>query len=147
VTRPTLSGIARKLAATGVAVITAGGCVAISTSGAAHATARSCTVKSGKTSNLALGSNGPHPTGGTIFVKSSSSTCHDLNIDRVSATDSYEGWLFNSHTSKWSHCQKKFVHITKGKHPDIVLCSGVLANTKMAVVQKSNTRRTITAKY
>lgn len=148
VARPTLSGITRKLAVTGVAVITAGSCVAIFTAGSAQATARACTVKSGiKTSNLALGGNGPHPTGGTTFTKSSSSSCNDLNIDFVSATDSYEGWLLNSHTGVWSHCAKNFVHITKGNHPDIVLCTGVLANTEMAVVQESNTQRTVTAKY
>ena len=72
--------------------------------------------------------------------------CHDLNITKVSATDSYEGWLLNSHTGVWSHCSKGFVRIPAG-NAAVVLCSSVKATTQMAVVQESGTRRTITAEY
>ena len=127
------------------ALATVGACVTLATSGVTNAAnAASCTVKSGSTSNLALGGNGVHPTGGTIFVKGS--VCKDLNITKVSATDSYEGWLLNSQTGVWSHCSKGFVRIPAG-NAAVVLCSGVKATTQMAVVQESDTRRTITAEY
>ena len=91
----TVRGVLRRLAVSAAALATVGACVTLATSGVTNAAnAASCTVKSGSTSNLALGGNGVHPTGGTIFVKGS--VCKDLNITKVSATDSYEGWLLNA---------------------------------------------------
>jgi hypothetical protein len=46
----------------------------------------------------------------------------------------------------WSHFSAGFVRIPKGNAAK-VLRSSVLAGTQMAVVQKSNTKRTITAEY
>jgi hypothetical protein len=141
----TVRGVVRRLAVSGAALATVGASVTLATSGATNAAdAASCTVTSGSTSNLATGPNGVHPTGGTIFTKGS--VCHDLNVIKVSATDSYEGWLQNSHTGVWSHCSAGFVRIPKG-NAAVVLCSGVLKGTQMAVVQESSTKRTITAEY
>jgi hypothetical protein len=138
-------GAVRRLAVAGAALATVGASVTLVATGATNAaSAASCTVKSGTTSNLALGPNGVHPVSGTIFTKGS--VCHDLNITKVSATDSYEGWLENSHTGTWAHCSAGFVRIPKG-NAAVVLCSNVGTGTQMAVVQESNTRRTITAEY
>jgi hypothetical protein len=90
------------------------------------------------------GPNGVHPVSGTIFTKGSG--CQDLNITKVSATDSYAGWLENSHTGTWAACSRGFVKIAKG-NAAVVLCCSVKAGTLMAAVQESNTRRTITAEY
>jgi hypothetical protein len=141
----TVRGAVRRLAVSGAALATVGASLTIAASSATNAAdAASCTIKSGSTSNLATGPNGPHPTGGTIFVKGS--VCHDLNVIKVSATDKYEGWLLNSQTGVWSHCSKGFVKIPKG-NAAVVLCSSVKATTQMAVVQASSTRRAITAEY
>lgn len=138
-------GVVRRLALCAAALATVGASVTIAASSTANAAdAASCIIKSGSTSNLATGPNGAHPTGGTIFVKGS--VCHDLNVIKVSATDRYEGWLQNSHTGVWSHCSAGFVRIPKGNAAK-VLCSSVLKGTQMAVVQKSSTKRTITAEY
>ncbi|HEY7432477.1 MAG TPA: hypothetical protein VH641_17270 [Streptosporangiaceae bacterium] len=142
--------MARRLSATGAVLAIVGGSVALAAPAAANAATslpRACTVTAGKTSNLALSGNGVHPTGGTIFTKKAGSSCADLNLTAVGATDSYEGWLFNSHTDKWSACSRGFVRINKGSGFDVVLCSGVLAGTQMAVVQESATQRSITAEY
>jgi hypothetical protein len=141
----TVRGAVRRLAVSGAALATIGASLTLAASSATNAAdAASCTVKSGSTSNLALGPIGAHPTGGTIFVKGS--VCHDLNVIKVSATDTYEGWLLNSHTGVWSHCSKGFVRIPKG-NAAVVLCSNVAATTQTAVVQGSSTKRTITAEY
>lgn len=143
-------GFARRLTAAGAVLVAIGGSVALAapaTANAATSLARACTVTAGKTSNLALGGNGAHPTGGTVFTKKAGSSCADLNLTAVGATDSYEGWLLNSKTGVWSHCSRGFIKINKGSGFDVVLCSGVLAGTQMAVVQESNTQRSITAEY
>jgi hypothetical protein len=117
---------------------------------AAAAALRPCTFTNGTTSNLKLGHNGVVPVDGTYFTmpKDPAGTrCRDLNLSYVSATDHYEGWLLNSHTDRWAHCNAGFVKITKGHHSTSnppVLCTDVLGGTVMAVVQQSNTRRSIT---
>lgn len=106
-----------------------------------------CDFTPGTTSNLRITANGPEPTQGSWFTMPSGTSCYDLNLSYVSATDGYEGWLFNSHTGKWSHCALGFVHITAGHHSITdppYLCTDVKAGTRMAVVQESNTRRSIT---
>jgi hypothetical protein len=140
-------GLARRLMVSGAALVTVGGFVAVAVPAAANAASAepfTCVFKNGTTSNLATGGNGVHPTGGTIFTKPSNTTCADLNVTSVSATDHYEGWLENSSTGKWAPCSKGFVLINKGSGQDVVLCSGVKATTQMAVVQESNTQRSIT---
>lgn len=109
------------------------------------AQASGCVFTNGTTSNLALGASGIHPVGGTIVVKPSSS-CHDLNLSYVSATDRYAGFLERSNGT-WFECSRGFVSISAGHHSTTdppVLCSDVLTGTHMAVVQASNTRRSIT---
>jgi hypothetical protein len=145
-----IHALARRLVITSVSLVAVGGLVAMSVPAAAGAATaapakRACVNQSGKTSNLATGPNGPHPTGGTVFTKppASQTTCLDLNLTSVSATDHYEGWLQNSSTGVWSHCMAGFVPFTKGG-PAKVLCSSVKPGTKMAVVQESATQRTIT---
>lgn len=140
-------GLARKLAVTGAALVTIGGFAAVAVPMAANAATNApltCVFSNGSTSNLATGVNGVHPTGGTIWTKPSNTTCVDLNVTSVSATDHYEGWLENSSTGKWAPCSKGFVLINKGSGQDVVLCSGVKATTQMAVVQESSTKRSIT---
>lgn len=116
----------------------------------AAAALKPCTFIDGKTSNLKLTHNGLVPYGGTYFAMPNNpqdTRCRDLNISYVSATDHYEGWLLNSHTHKWSHCEKGFVKITSGHHSTSnapVLCTDVLGKTVMAVVQESKTQRRIT---
>lgn len=142
-------GFARRLSVTGAVLVTIGGSVALTAPVAANAATglpRACTVKAAKTSNLAVGTHGVHPTGGTTFTKGGG-PCLDLNVTKVSATDGYEGWLFNKHTATWSRCSKGFVTIRKGNTSDKVLCSGVRSGTLMAVVQKSKTQRHITVKF
>jgi hypothetical protein len=119
------------------------------TNAASHARVNpeTCKFTNGKTSNLKLSPLGPAPVGGTVFTFPSGTSCKDLNLSFVSATDGYEGWLQNSHTGAWSHCKAGFVHIKAGHQSTTnppVLCTGVLAGTKMAVVQESNTQRSIT---
>lgn len=109
---------------------------------AAHATA--CEHHSGKTSNLTLIGTGLSPTGGTIWTKPSGSGCSDLKVVSVGASDSYEGWLFDTSTSTWSACSEGFVKIGASSTSNPVLCSGVKAGTRMAVVQESSTQRSIT---
>jgi hypothetical protein len=120
-----------------------------------HATTRSpqvrpdagCDFTNGTTSNLRLSAKGPAPTEGTVFTMPSGTTCYDLNLSYVSATDGYEGWLQDSHTGVWFHCSRGFVRITAGHHSVTnppYLCTDVLPGTKMAVVQESSTRRSIT---
>jgi hypothetical protein len=134
------------MAVAGAALATIGGCLTVVAPGTAFAA--SCTFTSGKSSNLSLsGGNGLHPTGGKIFTKPSGSACSDLNVTTVSATDHYEGVLFSTRSDKWSICSRGFIKITKGNTAPVVLCSGVKATTQMAVVQQSNTQRTITAEY
>lgn len=106
-----------------------------------------CDFTNGTPSNLRLSAKGPAPTAGTVFTMPSGTTCSDLNLSYVSATDGYEGWLQNSHTGVWFHCSRGFVHITAGHHSVTnppYLCTDVLPGTKMAVVQESSTRRRIT---
>jgi hypothetical protein len=113
----------------------------------AKALAAACDFTSGTTSNLRTTANGPAPTGGTVFTFPSGTTCLDLNLSFVSATDSYEGWLENVSTGVWSHCARGFVHITAGQKSTTnppVLCTDVLPGTPMAVVQESATQRTVT---
>src|SRR5262249_29692623 len=98
------------------------------------------------TSNLSLSGSGVHPVQGTIFTKPSATSCHDLNLSFVSATDSYAGWLERSNGT-WFSCAAGFVHINAGHQSTTnppVLCTNVAAGTNMAVVQESNPRRSIT---
>jgi hypothetical protein len=120
--------------------------VAVTTTLRSGVSAAGCQFTNGTTSNLAVGPNGVHPTGGTIFTKPSNTACHDLNLSFVSATDSYEGWLLGGN-GRWTACSAQFVHINAGHQSTTnppVLCTNVLAGTQMAVVQESSTRRSIT---
>jgi hypothetical protein len=114
----------------------------------ASATAHSgCKFQNGKTSVLALTHNGVVPQDGTIFKMPGDTSCHDLNLSYVSATDHYAGWLFHSKQDRWLPCSKGFVRITKGHHSTShppVLCTGVKAGTLMAVVTESGKKRNIT---
>jgi len=138
---PTRRSIQRLAVAATVAVLTAASIVVVPTVG--HASAAACTTKAGRTSNLALGANGPHPTGGTIFTKQPPG-CLDFNLIAVGAADHYEGWLFNASTDKWFACSAGFV-----KAPPVpkVLCSNVATGVQMAVVQESGTQRNVTMEY
>lgn len=106
-----------------------------------------CDFQRGTTSNLKQSPQGPAPVGGTIWTKPGNTTCHDLNLSFVSATDRYEGWLQNSHTGRWGPCSRGFVRIRAGHqsttHPP-VLCTNVLARTHMAVVAASGVHRKVT---
>jgi hypothetical protein len=127
-------------------ILMAGAAVGLG-SHSAHAAANACDFPTGKTSNLKLGANGVTPTGGTTWTKPSGTSCADLNVSKVSATDSYEGWLQTSSTGKWAACSKGFVKINSGQQSTTnppVLCTGVKAGTVMAVVQESATQRSIT---
>jgi hypothetical protein len=117
------------------------------TASSAKALAAACVFTNGTTSNLRTSANGPEPTGGTVFTFPSGTSCADLNLSFVSATDGYEGWLQNVQTGVWTHCARGFVRITAGQKSRTnppVLCTDVLPGTPMAVVQESATRRTIT---
>lgn len=131
----------RYAAAAVVAVSAAASLVAVPAVG--HASTLACKVSSGRTSNLALGANGVHPTGGTIFTKQPPG-CLDFNLTGVSASDHYEGWLENTSTGKWHACSAGFLLA-----PPVpkVLCTSVATGTPMAVVQESSTQRTVTMEY
>jgi hypothetical protein len=125
------------------AVLVAGAAAVAVAPAVANASVNACTVTSGKTSNLTTGTVSLVPVGGTIFIKQPPG-CLDLNLTKVSASDHYEGWLLNSSTGQWKPCSAGFVAA-----PPVpkVLCSGVATGTHMAIVQESNTQRTITAEY
>jgi hypothetical protein len=100
-----------------------------------------------KTSHLKESAQGPAPTGGTIGKFPSGTSCKDLNLSYVSATDGYQGWLENSHTGHWAACAAGYVHIKGGSQSTTnppVLCTDVLPGTLFAVVQQSSTQRTVT---
>jgi hypothetical protein len=131
----------RRLAHIGAVLVATLSAVVLVAPGTANAAG--CTIKAGTTSNLALGPNGLHPTGGTIFTKGS--ICLDLNLTKVGAKDGYEGVLERS-DGTWFICGGGFHTISPGDGLK-VLCTNVLAGTNMAVAQKSGTRRNITAEY
>jgi hypothetical protein len=122
--------------------------------GSANAAAalKPCTFTTGKSSKLLHTHDGVVPDGTyfTMPANPQKTRCRDLNISYVSATDGYEGWLFNSHKDRWFPCHAGFVRITKGHHNPAdppVLCTVVLGTTKMAIAQESNTQHRITAEY
>ena len=132
----------RRYAAAVTVVVSAAASIAV-VPAVGHASAAACTVSSGRTSNLAVGGNGVHPTGGTIFTKRPPG-CLDFNLIGVSASDHYEGWLENTSTGRWFACSAGFLLA-----PPVpkVLCSSVATGTPMAVVQESGTQRTVTMEY
>jgi len=134
-------GSVRRFVLSGTVLAATAGAVVVAVPGTASAAG--CTVKTGTTANLRQTASGIQPVGGARFTKGS--ICLDLNITHVSATDSYEGWLRRANGT-WFACSKGFVHINAGDAA-VVLCSSVAAGTVMAVVQASNTQRTITAEY
>jgi hypothetical protein len=110
------------------------------------AAADGCDFPSGTSASLTTGPNGVAPTDGTIFTMPSGTSCYDLNLYYVSATDKYEGWLRNSSTGRWFACSEGWVTITAGyKNPEDppYLCTDVLPGTEMAVVQASSTHHDI----
>jgi hypothetical protein len=100
----------------------------------------------GKSNNLKLGTNGPVPVGGTIFT--ATCTGNDFDITAVSATDSYEGWLYNTSTDRWSPCAHGWVGIDGPVSGTVyVMCQDVRAGTEEAIVQSSSHIRNITVDH
>ena len=114
------------------------------------AQAAGCDFPFGHTSHLAVGPQGVHPVGGTIWTKPGNTTCDDLNVHWVKATDYYSGWLERSNGT-WFQCQDTssgtpWVKIDQGSHSKTnppYLCTNVAPGTHMAVVQRSSTQRNI----
>lgn len=140
--------ILRLVAAVGAVVVISGATWVSVQPTVAHAAG--CDFPFGHTSNLATGPQGVHPVDGTIWTKPGNTTCHDLNVHWVNATDYYSGWLERSDGS-WFQCQDtssgtSWVKINQGSYSRTnppYLCTDVAAGTHMAIVQKSSTRRNI----
>jgi hypothetical protein len=135
---------ARRLAVGGAALALTCGTLTVATAVAPSAFAATCSG-SGTSSNLSnSGGNGVHPVTGTQWTIPSGCGTVNITLTKSNADDSFAGWLFDSHTDRWSSCSAGFVKYS-GK--TITLCTGVLSTTKFAVVQESNTRRDISVGY
>jgi hypothetical protein len=134
----------RRLAAAGTVLAAAGGTMAVATVMAPSAFAVTCSG-SGTSSNLSnQGGNGVHPVTGTQWTIPSGCGTVNITVTKSSANDSFEGWLFSTSTDTWAHCSAGFVKFTGSK---ITLCTSVKATTLFAVVQESNTRRSISVGF
>jgi hypothetical protein len=99
-----------------------------------------CSFTFGTASSIVESHNGPQPLGGTIFAKPAVSSCNDLNLDYVGASDYYEGFLYWTSLGRWLPCTEGWVRIPAGyqnaQYPP-VLCTGVSPGTAMAVATAS----------
>jgi hypothetical protein len=112
--------------------------------GSARTTAHSfdggCSFPPGTAASIVESHNGPQPLSGTIFTKPAGSSCHDLNLYYVAATDYYEGFLYWSSLGRWRPCTEGWVRVPAGyQNPQYppVLCSDITPGTPMAVASAS----------
>ena len=135
---------ARRLAVGGAALALTCGTLTVATAAAPSAFAATCSG-SGTSSNLSdSGGNGVHPVSGTQWTIPSGCGTVNITLTKSNANDSFEGWLVDTSTDRWGHCNAGFVKYS-GK--TITLCTSVKATTLFAVVQQSKTRRNISVGY
>jgi hypothetical protein len=99
-----------------------------------------CSFPPGTAASIVESHNGPQPLSGTIFTKPAGSSCHDLNLYYVAATDYYEGFLYWSSLGRWRPCTEGWVRVPAGyQNPQYppVLCSDITPGTPMAVASAS----------
>jgi hypothetical protein len=93
---------------------------------------------------------GPFEGVGTTATKSSSSTCHDLNLtfahdNQGFGGDSYAARLFKSSTGKWFTAARGYVGVADGSYAvdKVVLATDVLGGTKFTVASEFDAGDTV----